>query len=483
MSRNGSGTYSLVSGNPVVTGTTISSTWANNTLNDIATALTQSLAYDGQTTPIANLPMGGFKLTGMANGSALTDSATLGNIINLSGQYVATVGGTANAITLTPSPAITAYAGGQAFTFKAASNSTSTVTIAISGLATKAVQLSGVALAANEIRANAWYTVLYDGTQFQLFQCSNQILNVITNTVFGNGAYKANTSGGNGVAIGINALAANTSGNNHCAIGFDALQANIIGDNCTAVGFGAASTSNSDEMTAVGAGAFQNFAGTGKRNTGVGVYVGQTMTDGSNNTLMGYNAGQKLTTASNNVVIGATALQSGTSADGHVAVGAGALASNTTADNNVAVGLNALTTNITGDGLVAIGASALLVGTGANNTACGYLAGTACSTGGQNTYIGTSAGSAHTTGSNCTLIGYLAAPSAITVSNEITLGNTSVTALRLPGSAYFEINEMSAPSAGGADTARIFAVDNGGGKTVLKVIFSSGAAQTIATQP
>ena len=35
------GTYSLYStGNPVVTGTTISSTWANNTLSDIATALT-----------------------------------------------------------------------------------------------------------------------------------------------------------------------------------------------------------------------------------------------------------------------------------------------------------------------------------------------------------------------------------------------------------------------------------------------------------
>ena len=35
------GTYSLyATGNPVVTGTTISSTWANNTLNDLATALT-----------------------------------------------------------------------------------------------------------------------------------------------------------------------------------------------------------------------------------------------------------------------------------------------------------------------------------------------------------------------------------------------------------------------------------------------------------
>ena len=50
MSRNGSGTYTLPAGNPVVTGTTISSTWANNTLTDIATALTGSISADGQTT-------------------------------------------------------------------------------------------------------------------------------------------------------------------------------------------------------------------------------------------------------------------------------------------------------------------------------------------------------------------------------------------------------------------------------------------------
>ena len=58
MSRNGSGTYSLPAGNPVVTGTTITSTWANSTLSDIATALTGSLASDGQTTATGNLKIG-----------------------------------------------------------------------------------------------------------------------------------------------------------------------------------------------------------------------------------------------------------------------------------------------------------------------------------------------------------------------------------------------------------------------------------------
>ena len=49
MSRNGSGIYTLPASNPVVTGTAISSTWANNTLTDMATALSGSIAADGQT--------------------------------------------------------------------------------------------------------------------------------------------------------------------------------------------------------------------------------------------------------------------------------------------------------------------------------------------------------------------------------------------------------------------------------------------------
>jgi hypothetical protein len=57
MSRNGSGVYNLPAGNPVVTGTTISSTWANNTLTDIATALSNSISADGQT-PITGALVG-----------------------------------------------------------------------------------------------------------------------------------------------------------------------------------------------------------------------------------------------------------------------------------------------------------------------------------------------------------------------------------------------------------------------------------------
>lgn len=57
MPYNGSGVYNLYTpGNPVVTGTTISSTWANNTLSDIATGLSTAITKDGQTTTTAVIP-------------------------------------------------------------------------------------------------------------------------------------------------------------------------------------------------------------------------------------------------------------------------------------------------------------------------------------------------------------------------------------------------------------------------------------------
>jgi hypothetical protein len=80
MSRNGSGVYSLPAGNPVVTNTTISSTWANTTLADIATALSGSLASDGQTPATGTLDMNSNKVSNLANGTLATDAINLGQL-------------------------------------------------------------------------------------------------------------------------------------------------------------------------------------------------------------------------------------------------------------------------------------------------------------------------------------------------------------------------------------------------------------------
>jgi hypothetical protein len=74
MSRNGSGVYSLPAGNPVVTQTTISSSWANNTMNDLAAALTDSVAADGQTPMTGNLDLNTHKIVNLVAGSVAGDA-------------------------------------------------------------------------------------------------------------------------------------------------------------------------------------------------------------------------------------------------------------------------------------------------------------------------------------------------------------------------------------------------------------------------
>ena len=76
MSRNGSGTYSLPAGNPVVTGTTITTTWANTTLSDIASSLTGSVAADGQTPMSGSLNMANNKIVSVLDPTSAQDAAT-----------------------------------------------------------------------------------------------------------------------------------------------------------------------------------------------------------------------------------------------------------------------------------------------------------------------------------------------------------------------------------------------------------------------
>ncbi len=69
MPRSSGGTYTLYTpGNPVVPSTVISSTWANNTLTDLATAMTDSLSRSGDGAMLAPLQL----VDGNASGPGLT---------------------------------------------------------------------------------------------------------------------------------------------------------------------------------------------------------------------------------------------------------------------------------------------------------------------------------------------------------------------------------------------------------------------------
>ena len=169
MPFNGSGSFSPPGADfPAVPSTLIESTKFNNVVNDIATGLSTAITKDGQTTVTANIPLSGYKLTGVGAATARTDAATLASIQDGTGVYVSTTGGTADVFTLTPSPAITAYATGQEFMFLAVGTNTTAVTVAVNGLAAKAVQSSGSALTGGELVSGKLYKIVYDGTQFQI---------------------------------------------------------------------------------------------------------------------------------------------------------------------------------------------------------------------------------------------------------------------------------------------------------------------------
>jgi hypothetical protein len=70
MPYNGSGTYTPPAADfPAITQTVISSSKYNNTINDVAAALTNAVTRDGQSPMTAALPMGGWPITGIALGS------------------------------------------------------------------------------------------------------------------------------------------------------------------------------------------------------------------------------------------------------------------------------------------------------------------------------------------------------------------------------------------------------------------------------
>jgi hypothetical protein len=169
MSYNGSGTFNINSaGQPVVSGTVISSTAFNALTADLGTGLSTALTKDGQTTPTANIPMGTYKITGLGAGTVATDAVRLGQLQNFSTSTLITVAGT-DTLTGTVSPSLTAYTAGQIFSFVVGTTNTGAVTLNIDGLGAKAVTRTGaIALVAGGMVTGQVALVEYDGTRFQL---------------------------------------------------------------------------------------------------------------------------------------------------------------------------------------------------------------------------------------------------------------------------------------------------------------------------
>ena len=137
-------------------------------MDGMATGLSNCITKDGQTTISANIPFNSFKATGLGVGTARTDAINVGQVQDNQFLYLGTTSGSADAYTLTPSPAITAYTATQQFTAKInATNLTTTPYLQISSIANPATtavikKLSAtkteVAVAIGDLVANGIYT-------------------------------------------------------------------------------------------------------------------------------------------------------------------------------------------------------------------------------------------------------------------------------------------------------------------------------------
>lgn len=266
MSFNGSGTFQInTAGQPVVTGTTITSTAFNALTADLATGLSTCITKDGQTTPTANIPMGNNKITGLLAGTAATDAANLSQAQSTAAKLL-TVSGT-DTITASGSPTVAAYSTGASYYFSPANTNTGAVTINIDSLGAKSITKEGsTALAAGDLTSGKIAFVVYDGTRFQLTNpagSSGQLPN--NNTAIGSTAADSITSGTNNSAFGATAGTAITSGSYNTAMGYGAIDTVSTGNSNSALGYWAGiGISTGSNNTALGRTALSsgNYSGT-----------------------------------------------------------------------------------------------------------------------------------------------------------------------------------------------------------------------------
>lgn len=201
MSYNGSGTFQInTAGQPVVAGTVISSTAFNSLTADLANGLSTAITKDGQTTVTNNIPMAGFKITGLGAATVGTDAARYSQIQGGTDKLI-TVTGT-DTLTGSLTPALTAYAAGNQFSFVVANTNTGAVTINIDGVGSKSITRTGsTALVAGDMVAGQVVLIEYDGTRFQLLNGNSFTNFLVSGTLTYGGVTLTNAVTGTGKMV------------------------------------------------------------------------------------------------------------------------------------------------------------------------------------------------------------------------------------------------------------------------------------------
>lgn len=191
MPWNGSGNFSRIFSwvADKAAGLDISSSRTDTDTGDITSnGFGNTLTRDGQGQPTANLPMAGFRHTGVQNAINRSDYAAFGQLQDgLTDWTIA--GGTADAITATYTPALTVLSDGQLCFFRAsAANATTAPTFAPNGLTARpitrtggsALAVAGAQFLASDIPGNLSECILrYNvaNTRWELLNPGNSNLN------------------------------------------------------------------------------------------------------------------------------------------------------------------------------------------------------------------------------------------------------------------------------------------------------------------
>lgn len=142
MPRNGTGTYTLPYNwnDDLANGITIQAGRMMGQQDDVATALTNSIAKDGQTPFTGNQSMGNNKITSLGNATDAQDAIPTSQVQNSSLFNLGTSLGVADAYTAAAVPAITAYEATMSFRVKIhATNATTTPTLQLNGIGNPAL--------------------------------------------------------------------------------------------------------------------------------------------------------------------------------------------------------------------------------------------------------------------------------------------------------------------------------------------------------
>jgi len=228
----------------------------------------------------------------------------------------------------------------------------------------------------------------------------------------GNEPGRANSAAGH-ISIGYQAGYSQTSGANNTNIGYKANYSNTTGARNVTLGYEAGYSNVGSDGVLIGYRAGYTVASSLNRSTMVGSYAGEAVGSARfGNTFMGYESGRYYNSNINTFFGNGTGRgdSSGSAGSLNTAIGGNCFQNSTTASKFVAIGYQCLANGAnTGDDIIAIGANIHTSDT--------------------------------LTGSNNIVIGGSSSLSSTSVSNEITLGNSSITALRCAVTSITSISD------------------------------------------